>query len=442
MISLVNIWLALLFLLCAAMPSACAADCKALKIPVFFVTDRNRVDKGDKGPAVFGGERQYRGMCKHDPAVGVAWCIVRNTENKSGAQLCPELGWEPTEQTKEGPVNSALTTGSDYPAIRAKFWEQVYAESQKVDSPHEVDLFVPGYMSTFESGLRSAARLAYYSERPVILYSWPSKGKFTAYTSDESTIEWSQEHFNDVLGDLTALSKRESPLRVRLYAHSMGARLVLRSTPNLKQSNAFDEVAMICPDVDSGLVKHYASRYFERRGSTILRLYESNADKMLRLSKLVHGGYARFGEDYEPLDLLVPRASAKAPAVAAASAAPLEATVSSAIKLPKLPLPPPLYRRMQTIDFSAIDVGTLGHRIPVELICSLSRNNEPSHGLDIEIVQPRSRNLDPNAPKADAQDGIIKIVSTDRWRKFPLYSTMRQYRPRPTLWMTKDWTLK
>lgn len=441
-----NKWLApLLFLLCLAMPAASAAECKALKIPVFFVTDRNRLDTGDKGPVGFGRDRKYRGMCKHDPDIGVAYCIVRNIERKSGAQLCPELGWEEVSTAKEGPTGITLTSGADYPARRTAFWEQLYAASQKVPSPHEVDVFVPGYMSTFESGLRSAARLAYYSERPVLLYSWPSKGKFTAYTSDESTIEWSQEHFNDVLADLTALSKRESPLRVRLYAHSMGARLVLRATPNLKLSNAFDEIAMICPDVDAGLVKHYASRYFERRGSTILRLYESNADKMLRLSKLVHGGYARFGEDYEPLDLLAPRstpAAAKADSTENKPATPLQGTIASASMLPKLPLPPPLYRRMQTIDFSEIDIGTLGHRIPVELICSLSHLNEPSHDLAIEIVQPQLKKLDPEAPKPDPNDGVIKIISTAKYRKFPFYRTMRQYRPRPTLWITKDWTLK
>jgi esterase/lipase superfamily enzyme len=443
-----NKLLALLFLLCIAMPAAFAQECKALKIPVFFVTDRARVDKGDKGPVEFSGERQYRGMCKHDPYVGVAYCVVRNLENKKGQELCPDLGWQPINKLKEGPAGIDLSTGTDYAARRANFWEQVYAASQKVASPHEVDVFIPGYMSTFESGLRSAARLSYYSERPVILYSWPSKGKFTAYSSDESTIEWSQEHFNDVISDLTTLSKRESPLRVRMYAHSMGARLALRATPNLKQSNAVDEMAMICPDVDAGLVKHYASRYFERRGSTILRLYESSADKMLRLSKLVHGGYARFGEDYEPIDLLIPRAAVAKAIVAAdggatASTDPASpATAGSVTKFPRLPLPPPLYRRMQTIDFSAIDMGTLGHRIPVELICSLSRNNEVSKGLAIEVVQPHAKQLDPNSPKPDPNDGVIKIISTSKWRKIPLYTTMRQYRPRPTLWMTKDWTIK
>lgn len=439
---------ALVLVLCATVSAVRAEkEVKAIKIPVFFVSDRNWTEKN--GKVEFGRERMYRGMCKHDPPVGVAWCVIRNTEKKSIDALSPTLRWQASKSDKEGPAGVELSKGSDYAAKRSAFWEDVYAASQKVDSPHEVDVFVPGYMSTFESGLRSAARLSYYSERPVILYSWPSKGKFTEYSADESTIEWSQEHFNDVLADLTGLSKRQPPTRVRLYAHSMGARLVLRATPNLKASNAFDEIAMICPDVDAGLVKHYASRYFERRGATILRLYESNADSMMRLSKLVHGGYARMGEDYEPLDVLAPRGAIKTPIVASdtsgtpadGTTAPLAGTVSNTKVFPKLPLPPPLYRRMQTIDFTLIDIGTLGHRIPVELICSLSRRNELSHGLAMEVVQPKLKKLDPNAPTPDANDGIIRILPTSKWAKVPVVRTLRQFRPRPSLWKTKDWTL-
>jgi hypothetical protein len=158
------------------------------------------------------------------------------------------------------------------------------------------------------------------------------------------------------------------------------------------------------------------------------------------------------GEDYEPLDLLAPRAATKPPAAqadaqtgnggnGADATAPLQGTVSSTSTLPKLPLPPPLYRRMQTIDFTMIDIGTLGHRIPVELICSLSRHNELSHGLAMEIVQPKPKKLDPNAPKPDANDGIIRIVPTSKISKMPVVRTLRQFRPRPGLWKTKDWTV-
>ncbi len=418
-----------------------ASDADAIRIPVFFVTDRNQPHKGN-GKVEFGTLRQYRGLCKHEPFVGVAYCVIKDTEKKSKSVDMQQLGWKPTDQN-EGPDGINLTDGTDYAQKRGAFWEQVYAACQKMPSPHELDMFVPGYMSTFESGLRSAARLSYYSERPMLLYSWASKGKVAQYWSDEATVEWSQEHFNSVVDDVTSLSTRTPPMRVRLYAHSMGNRLVLRATPMLKKCNAFDEVAMICPDVDDDLVKHYASKYFERRGSTIIRLYESTGDKMLRLSRFLHGGYARFGEHWEPLDLLTPKQQ-KVTTTASVSGTTSSAEQKPAdqIKLPKLPPPGPLMRRMQTIDFSAIDLGTLGHRIPVELIISLSQNNEPPKDLYFTIEKPPVKDLDSDAPKPDASDGIIKVHFKSKWRSFPVSNALRKFRPRPTLWATKDWTLE
>lgn len=438
----------LITLFLAGVSPALAADAQAIRIPVFFVTDRNLVPN-KKGKVEFGTLRQYRGLCKHEPFVGVAYCVINDTEKKAKSVDMEPLGWKLIDK-KEGLDGIALAEGADYAQKRAGFWEQVYSACQKMPPPNELDMFVPGYMSTFESGLRSAARLSYYSEHPILLYSWASKGKVTQYWSDEATIEWSQEHFNSVVDDLTTLSNREPSVRVRLYAHSMGNRLVLRATPMLKRANAFDEVAMICPDVDDDLVKHYASKYFERRGATIVRLYESTGDKMLRLSRFLHGGYARFGEHWEPLDLLTPKQHKVATVSAAGTnAAGASGTGSGAeekpkpkINLPKLPPPGPLMRRMQTIDFSDIDHGTLGHRIPVELIVSLSQMNEAPPGLYFTIEQPPLKHLDADAPKPDPHDGIIKVHFKGKWKRFPVANVVRKYRPRPTLWTTKDWTLK
>jgi hypothetical protein len=148
----------LLLLCCAffALPAQ-ASDCKAVRIPVFFVTDRNREDKGDDAHVVFGRERKYRGVCKHDPYMGVAYCVVKNIEHKCSSPLWNELGWQTYQDNRrEGMTGIKLTEGADYAEQRTRFFEDFYALSQKMPSPHEVDVFVPGYMSTFESGLRSA----------------------------------------------------------------------------------------------------------------------------------------------------------------------------------------------------------------------------------------------------------------------------------------------
>ena len=48
-------------------------------------------------------------------------------------------------------------------------------------------------------------------------------------------------------------------------------------------------------------------------------------------------------------------------------------------------------KRMQTIDFTNIDLGMFGHSVPVKLICSMSFTNEPCAGLKLESEESGER---------------------------------------------------
>jgi hypothetical protein len=441
---------------------------KFIRIPVFFVCDRARTDQGkDKANIQFGRERQYdAGLCKHDPYLGIAWCVIKNTENKPECVSWKALGWETSTRRTEGPDGAGLTPGSDYQDKTKTFYDTVYERANKLKE-REVYMFVPGYMSTFESGLRSAARLAYYSERPMLLYSWPSKGKFTEYFADEATVEWSQEHFDDILRNVGKISQRDPAVHARIYAHSMGGRFVLRSIPVLKSTNAIREVSVICPDVDDGVVKHYASKYFDGKQQIIVRLYESKRDEMLKFSQLVHGGYKRFGEERTPLDSLLPKGSVAN--LGAGAISDLDETSEADCAMTKM------LRRMQTIDYTDIDVGTLGHRIPVELLASLSQHGCPGKGLKMCVAHPVKQPVatasvtddrvpagtasaaEAKAPStegghkaevarnyqaSDSSDGVIKIEHLNHRMRVPVIGTLIKYRPRVRLLLTKDWSLK
>jgi hypothetical protein len=46
---------------------------------------------------------------------------------------------------------------------------------------------------------------------------------------------------------------------------------------------------------------------------------------------------------------------------------------------------------MQTIDFTDIDLGMVGHSVPAKLICSMSFTNEPCEGLKFENEESGER---------------------------------------------------
>ncbi|HEY9791550.1 MAG TPA: alpha/beta hydrolase [Candidatus Obscuribacterales bacterium] len=397
---------------------------KYIRIPVYFVTDRNREDKHNKDVVEFGCERKYRGICKHELFTGVAYCRIRNTENKPFKSCMGDIGWKETQHHGEGPDGVELTAGDTYAARQDKLFSQL-GHAAGVTADKEMFMFVPGYMSTFESGLRSAARLSYFAERPVLLYSWPSKGKFTQYFADEATIEWTQDHFNDILGRVSSLGELNPPVHCRLYAHSMGGRLVLRATPYLKSSKSLREVAVVCPDVDDGVVKHYAAKYFDGSTDILVRLYISKRDAMLKLSQAVHGGYGRLGEDRQPLDSLLPQNAAKF--VPAADATAEEQSC-----------PESLHRKLLTIDFTAVDIGTVGHRIPVELLTGLSQAGQPYGNLKLRVVTAKGKVI---SDDTTANDGVVTVFKPG-WRGTPIIGTLVRYRPRLRLLITKDWSLK
>jgi hypothetical protein len=86
----------------------------------------------------------------------------------------------------------------------------------------------------------------------------------------------------------------------------------------------------------------------------------------------------------------------------------------------------------------------MGHRIPVELICSLSYTGRPSEGLKIfSAPEQGTTKVDagPTAGDAVANSSYLWVLSTAP-RKHSLLTTVKDKMPSPNLLRTKDWTLK
>jgi pimeloyl-ACP methyl ester carboxylesterase len=344
-----------------------------LRIPVFFITDRN-LQSAKSGDVDFGPHRKYIGDCKHDPFMGSAYCVVENIDNKPLTAHLKDLGWSKAEGAdKVGDVKASPITEEDFEKVQNKFYGKIH-EVALLTKDKNVFVFVHGYKNPFRGALSTAAKLAYNAERPTILYSWPSVAKLQSYTSDENNVEWSQEHFNDFVTQLEQVCTDDPSIKVRLFAHSMGTRLVVRAAPILREKSFVVEMSLICPDIDDGLVKHYVRRYLSAKGTTEIRLYMSRRDKALALSQIIHGGYTRLGEQADALEGMVTRALSGLSLVAA----PKETSADDAEYSQRLDA---TKKRMQTIDFTSIDRGLLGHTVPAKLICNMSFNGTPGNGL-------------------------------------------------------------
>jgi hypothetical protein len=360
---------------------------KFVRVPIFFLTDRNLVGDPKQSNFDFGPHRKYLGDCLHDPFVGNAYVVIENVDNKPITEALKAIGWQPAEKDKsQGLVTNTLVTGQNQEEIASKFYGAL-KEKCELTADKNVFIFAHGYKTSFRSAAHTAAWLAYNSERPTVLYSWPSVAKLRSYSSDENNVEWSQEHFNDMIGSLDTVCKEDPDIKIRLMAHSMGSRLLVRGIPFLREKPYIAEFALICPDVDAGLVKHYARRYFNPNGTAKVRLYMSRRDKALALSQIVHGGYTRLGECADSMSGMLGQVMGNKPAPGE-NAEKIEARKDDAAFKESIKL---AQHRLQTIDFTQIDRGFIGHKIPARLVCSMSFNGKPGQGLELEQEESGKR---------------------------------------------------
>jgi esterase/lipase superfamily enzyme len=378
--------------ICSVASPALAEDKKGealIRVPVFFITDRNLVSDTPAVGAVFGPHRKYIRECKHDPYMGLAYCVVKNTSGKTLTPKLTQAGWAPAEaHDKLGEGKAELIKANDFADIQNDFYSKVSAQALQSDH-QEIVLFAHGYKNSFEAALHTAAKFSYQFETPVVLYSWPSVAKLQSYSSDENNNEWSQEHFNDVVQRMQTVCTEEPQLHVRIFAHSMGTRLVVRAVPLLREKPFVVEAALVCPDVDRGLVEHYARRYLSTKGTATIRLYMSRHDKALAFSQILHGGYNRLGECADSIAGFVTLGHNGSDPSAGNSATNISESERKAFS----EIVEKTKHRMQTIDFTALDTGMIGHTIPVSVIYNMSYTNAPGPGLELknEASGERSR---------------------------------------------------
>jgi esterase/lipase superfamily enzyme len=341
---------------------------KFITIPIYYVTDRNL--KGD----TYGNKRRYPTNCLHHMYYGTAMVTVPNKDNKPIDDKLKALGWESTEKrgakvsqknmidashpvrakeafntrliealNKENTSSSIASSSST--ASSASSSVSTSAASSKAEP--QLCLFVHGAADAFEDSLQDAAILAYYLEKPLVLYSWPSDPHLRGYFIDGTNIEWSQKHFNLFCRDLVEL-KAEHPMEVICLSHSMGNRMVIRALPVVYGKGLIADWEMISPDIDADTCRHYLMGFSQPKAK--VRLYVSNKDLILPFTQMISGGYYRLGEAANPAWELRKRGRGE---------------------------------YIERIDFTLVDKGWYGHSLPFRLVANMVHNDKPGEGFTL-----------------------------------------------------------
>lgn len=223
----------------------------ATKNPVFFVTDRKETIDGDN---------------------------VRYVDGRS-----PKLSY--------GISYPDLDSGNKIKTVVFDNADQFYAELAKYDKGEPI-CFLHGYHRNFKTSVQLGYETAKGLDRPVVLFSWPTRNSYVKYFVDETNAEWAGPHFATFL---TELGNHVPSRNITIISHSVGAKVVTSAFQNLafnKTSNEvpkFGKILMCSPDIDRDIFVEQAP-LVKMFGSDV-RIYVSTKDKRIAVSNFFHGGY-------------------------------------------------------------------------------------------------------------------------------------------------------
>jgi esterase/lipase superfamily enzyme len=257
---------------------------------VYFGTNRNRTST-NKPDEMFGNEESEQGL-------HLGACVVSIPHDHEAGEMEAPRWWR-FEFTEDPEKHIVLL--STNPLKPDTFYRTVHNRVQKSEK-QKLFVFIHGYLTTFRDAARRTAQMAHdlnFSGAPVF-FSWPSKGKVTAYAVDETTNERSRPALKEFL--LTLIEKAEAK-EIYLVAHSMGTRALTGIFSELYSELApgarprIKEVILAAPDIDRKVFEtQIAPRMVETK--VPVTIYASAEDLALAASKQFHG-YPRLGDSAE-----------------------------------------------------------------------------------------------------------------------------------------------
>ncbi len=173
----------------------------------------------------------------------------------------------------------------------------------------KVIVYIHGFNDTFRYAVRKTAQFAGdlglvtcdgTARCLPITYSWPAEGNLFGYIADEESAEWTQQRLEPFLRSLSRICHEENA-DLDIIAHSMGARVLIRSLADIANScehergsgHLVNQVVLLAPDIGKEVFDQYVERILPIVGH--FTVYVSAKDQALSLSTILHGGHYRLG---------------------------------------------------------------------------------------------------------------------------------------------------
>ena len=162
-------------------------------------------------------------------------------------------------------------------------------------------VYVPGFNTTFESGVLKTAQIAYDTryQGGWFTYSWPSRGEFAGYLYDNDSVSISLANFYKLI----TMIKNGDAGTLDIIAEGLGARLLLDLTDGQLAGlgqKPFGQLVFLIPDVDRLLFIERVQRLVPL-ADRITLLISSNS-QLIRASR-VFSRNPRAGDGQDPLVL-------------------------------------------------------------------------------------------------------------------------------------------
>jgi esterase/lipase superfamily enzyme len=220
-------------------------------------------------------------------------------------------------------TDDKLTIVKLTPCISAEFLESLKASVEKADpAERSVLVYIHGYNTKFCDAAIQAAQIGFdlKVQGGTVLYSWPSAGEIRAYLQDADNVGASESLIARFIAEVAA---GVGPAKVNIIAHSMGNLALTRAlnSHGAREHLAdvkFGQIILAAPDIDIELFRQLA--YVYPMCSDKTTMYISSRDQALATSMWIHNNQ-RTG--YSP--------------------------------------PVTVYRGIDTVEATSVDVGLLGH---------------------------------------------------------------------------------
>ena len=282
----------------APIPAPAAASSDWDVVPVFYGTDRARLDKPAR--IAYSTERARR-LELGRALVTVPKIHQTPTLERPWAVTIPFINvtlYEAAEDPKRHFTIQELRTLSRDEAlalIRARLKDSQTFKGQAL-------VFIHGYNNAFDDALYRTAQIAYdlKFDGASFLYSWPSANGMFSYPYDRESAQGAEPYLSAFLQMVVSETGASS---ISIIAHSMGNQPLLQVLRDIKRSNPdapkIDQIILAAPDVDRDTFEFLSTQI--RGVGKGITMYASSNDVALVMSRRFAGGVPRAGD--VPIDL-------------------------------------------------------------------------------------------------------------------------------------------